>query len=242
METQTITKKTFKDVQQELDAESLFISGNHNYADFNSKADLLSSVGLDNSIACRLYKAIVDSRVLLSEYNEKYLGQYKFILHPQLERVCEKYNLYLRELKYYIGDIPVKNINDISKFEVCIEDLFLKSRDGVVRDRHSYGLVATNATTRISSGNLRYANLGKLCSIFPEVKRKLKIACVRELLHPEAFARSESRIIDNSGERPPLFEVDLDPIILIEVNGGYIIITAWGDEANDELVVNQNHN
>lgn len=242
METQTITKKTFKDVQQELDSESLFISGNHNYADFNSKADLLINIGLGNSIACRLYKAIVDNRGLLAGYNDKYLGQYKFILHPQLERVCEKYNLYLRELQYYIGDVPVKNINDISNFEVCIEDLFLKGKDGSVIDRHSYGLVATNATTRISSGNLRFANLGKLCLMFPEVKQRLKIACVRELLHPEAFDRSESRIINNRGERPPLFKVDLDPIILIEVNGGYIIITAWGDEANDELILNQNHN
>ena len=34
----------------------------------------------------------------------------------------------------------------------------------------------------------------------------------------------------------------MDPIILFKTNHGRLIITAWGDEANDELVANQNSN
>lgn len=30
-----------------------------------------------------------------------------------------------------------------------------------------------------------------------------------------------------------------DPIILQPVIGGYLIVTAWGDEAGDNLVVNE---
>lgn len=30
-----------------------------------------------------------------------------------------------------------------------------------------------------------------------------------------------------------------DPVVLQQVKGGYLIITAWGDEASDENVVNQ---
>ena len=33
-----------------------------------------------------------------------------------------------------------------------------------------------------------------------------------------------------------------DPVVLQEVRGGYLIITAWGDEASDPLIVNKNNN
>lgn len=33
-----------------------------------------------------------------------------------------------------------------------------------------------------------------------------------------------------------------DPVVLQPIKNGYLIITAWGDEASDELVVNQINN
>lgn len=33
-----------------------------------------------------------------------------------------------------------------------------------------------------------------------------------------------------------------DPVTLQPVKGGYLILAAWGDEASDEIVVNQNNN
>ena len=32
------------------------------------------------------------------------------------------------------------------------------------------------------------------------------------------------------------------PVVLKEVEGGYLMVTAWGDEASDELVINQKMN
>lgn len=43
-------------------------------------------------------------------------------------------------------------------------------------------------------------------------------------------------------EVEPKNQVDLDPIVLCRTKHGYLIITAWGDEANDELIINENHN
>ena len=34
-------------------------------------------------------------------------------------------------------------------------------------------------------------------------------------------------------------EVELDPKVLFETKHDYLIITAWSDEANNELIVNQ---
>jgi len=39
-----------------------------------------------------------------------------------------------------------------------------------------------------------------------------------------------------------MIHVLADPVVLQPVKGGYLIITAWGDEASDELVVNQKFN
>ena len=33
-----------------------------------------------------------------------------------------------------------------------------------------------------------------------------------------------------------------DPVVLQPVKGGYLILTAWGDEASDPLVINENFN
>ena len=33
-----------------------------------------------------------------------------------------------------------------------------------------------------------------------------------------------------------------DPVVLQPVCGGYLIVCAWGDEASDEIVVNQQMN
>ena len=38
------------------------------------------------------------------------------------------------------------------------------------------------------------------------------------------------------------FQVETDPIVLFKVNGGYLIVTAWGDEANHDFVVNNKLN
>jgi len=40
----------------------------------------------------------------------------------------------------------------------------------------------------------------------------------------------------------PVFSVAPDPVVLYPVEKGYIIVTAWGDEASDPLVANEQMN
>jgi hypothetical protein len=40
----------------------------------------------------------------------------KFIYYSQLIPICEKYNLVLGQVKHYIGNIPEKNVKEISEF------------------------------------------------------------------------------------------------------------------------------
>ena len=82
METQTITTKTFREVHAEIENEHLFLQQNHDIKNFYDKADFLSKIGFENSIATKLYSAIAANHDVANEYAEKYLGQYKFILNP----------------------------------------------------------------------------------------------------------------------------------------------------------------
>lgn len=238
METQTIATKTFKDVHAEIENESLFLHRNHDINNFKSKADFLEKVGFTNSIATRLYSAIAKNHDVIREYNQKYLGQYKFILEPQLERVCEKYNLFVRDVDLFLGDIPEKNINDIMGFSVFIDDLPI----------HEYGMQQfyRNYSHLMNSGGdftYSYESLRLPIKHFAEARidRLIQIAAVKELFDERAFEKSDARIL-NKAQLSAKHQVDLDPIVLCKTKHGYIIITAWGDEANDELVVNQNNN
>ena len=69
----------------------------------------------------------------------------------------------------------------------------------------------------------------------------IQIAAIEELFDQEAFTESKARVLGRA-ELTAKFQVDLDPIVLCETRHGYIVITAWGDEANDELILNPNKN
>jgi hypothetical protein len=69
----------------------------------------------------------------------------------------------------------------------------------------------------------------------------MKIAAVENLFHIDAFKTSKERII-NTAELEAKNQVELDPIVLFETKHGYLIITAWGDESNDEIIINNKYN
>jgi hypothetical protein len=235
MEAQAIATKTFKDVHAEIENENLFLHRNHDINNFKSKADFLESIGFTNSIATRLYSAIAKNHEVIQQYNQKYLGQYKFILKPQLERVCEKYNLFVRGTEFFLGDIPEKNIRDIMGFSAFVEDLPINER--VLYNQCSHLLTSSSALW----GNSKDARLPIKHFAEARIGSLIQIAAIKSLFDERAFEKSNARIL-NKAELSAKHQVDLDPIVLCETKHGYIIITAWGDEANDELVVNQNHN
>lgn len=242
MENQTLITKTFKEVHEELENEHMFLQKNHDIKNFQEKADFLNRVGFINSIATKLYDAIGNNHNIVEEYARKYHNQYKFIFKPQLARVCEKYNLFVRDTRYFMGDIPEKNIKEMMGFKAYINDLdigpgnFIKNR---IQWLHHFrncfegldDINYKNEKVKISIKHFRENGLGHL----------IQIAAVKSLFHEEAFQISNSRIL-NEREMAAMYQVELDPIVLCQTIHGYIIITAWGDEANDELVVNQNNN
>ncbi len=284
---------TFKEVHKELEMENNLLLKEHNVEDFAVKSNFLTSVGFTNSKATKMYQAIVSSEEYRKDFNRRYNGLYKFILTEQLERVCEKYNLYVRPLEFF-ADIPEKNIKDMMDFKFYIEDLIFipdsvlmhyldSSRitlmydsnlvspydaklDYVKENRKTLTKsvledLKLNTTKRFSLSEIKdisnnivakivnkyySGNSSHFSSTFRSrrvnIIEGLQIAAVENLFTPQAFQKSKSRILENEAELIPTGQVDLDPIVMLKNNMGYIIITAWGDEANDELVANQNLN
>jgi len=237
METKTIPTKTFKEVHEELENESLFLHENHNIQDFRDKADFLSSIGFVNSIATKVYSAISENSTVIKEYKQRYMGIYKFILKPQLERVCEKYNLYVRATKFFLGDIPEKNIKEIMNFKICLDDLPLDNKDkwdilvNLNQGKGQLDIIEAYQSPMIAIRDFDKCGLSYL----------IEIASIKSLFSDKAFEKSNDRLIGEM-EVEPKSQVDLDPIVLCKTKHGYLIVTAWGDEANDELVLNENNN
>lgn len=281
--TETIIKptKTFKEVHIELENEALFLQKNHDISGFSAKADFLNASGFGNSIATKLYTSIVKNKDVVRQISERYMGLYKFILEPQLERVCEKYNLYVRDTHVFLGDIPEKNIKDMMNFRLQLEDVpdealvFLaldlhfsrmseeeKSSRGyklpaetekfLAEIRYNYKALReymeNGGKTKFTISELQscyqYASNHRVTGYRHDMRfqRVVEIAAIKPLFHESAFRESQSRIISAS-ELEAINQVNLDPIVLCNTkHSGRMIITAWGDEANDELILNQKKN
>jgi hypothetical protein len=301
---------TFQEVHETLERENSLLLKEHNIQDFSKKSEFLNALGFTNSKATKMYSAIVNSEEYRKDFNRRYNGMYKFILKEQLERVCERYNLFVRPLRVFAGDIPEKNIKDMMDFKFYITDLitlpffvlskvFTNNLDEIknsnipnigslifhdnvrvdkldreiltkmVEDRRSeienliFSICKVDVNKKYSlseietvrdsifktiadkyySGDTRTLRQSMENRFSQEIlSGRLEIAAVASLFLPDAFYKDDSRLGNERTELRATGQVDLDPIVMLKNNHGYIIITAWGDEANDELIVNQNLN
>lgn len=182
---------------------------------------------------------------------------YKFITREIAEKICKKYNLVLGDVSKYKGFVPEKNLTDIeSFFKNHPDDEF------TYKEHHSY----------LSPEGSLYSNmLGNFASASFEISKKQfedKMAEKKENPNLLPVIQSNRKSNWHHTKRKtilsicaPVKDMDMrgmelngvfmvkhipDPIVMIEkvhlgVNG-YIIITAWGDEASDEMVVNHTQN
>jgi len=237
METSKIKTVSFKEVHAEIEKESQLLKGKYDHHDFGSKGTFLDDIGFGNSIATRMYKDMSDLKDVIERYNTVYPGS-KFILKAQLSRVCEKYNLFVRPSEFFLGDIPEKNIKEMMNFRVLVEDLrmqpFADWEESTIQ-RIVMGVRSVSLSCKELNSFMDF-QVDYIKSFL-----QLQVAAVEELFSPDAFSKSRARILDTQ-ELPPKAQVDTDPIVLLPVKHGYLIVTAWGDEANDELVFNQKLN
>lgn len=171
----------------------------------------------------------------------------KFITDKEVKRICEKYSLVLGDASDYKGGVPDKNLKEIEAFS-------LKESDG--KQYVAMWFTRLNDTGRLvpcrGDAKKMYFGYRKFESNLFGPDQFINVA------KPESgadsciiYERPSYKICASASDfdmrgktlKGYLVKNEVpDPIVLQPVNEGYLIVTKWGLEASDELVVNQNHN
>jgi hypothetical protein len=167
------------------------------------------------------YRKKLESKNFVDYLNFKY-PQYRIISKESVEKLCEKYNLVFADSNAYTGTIPNRNLKEISNFKIKDED---KSFEIISESRNifiaSYQECIDNNYTK---GNCYINEM----SFY--------------IVAPKSDMRYGTKTIDT-------FKVE-DPIVLYPVFRRFefsmiqffLIVSAWGNEASDENVVNFKNN
>lgn len=174
---------------------------------------------------------------------------YKFITEKSVEKICAKYNLVYGPINRYIGTVPDKNLKHIEDFRVleddeCFvyEELHYSMFGGGERSMRKEYRTAEHFKMKQESKNNpdyyhRYMMMHKMNY------REINMKCPLEIAAPLKDFNMEG--MEVKGHKISKIEIP-DPIVLKPVifnnQKHYLIVTAWGIEAGDELVVNSNHN
>jgi hypothetical protein len=211
------------------DAKRILNSPQTNLA---SKGDRVAKLGFTNSRPATISKNIADNltaskeRVELIAHYQHHYPLNKFITEDEVNRLCEKYDLFLADASRYKGDIPERNISEIERFKLRKEDYMdgLQDLGSVLWASMLDFRLDFNETTGEITRKLRK----KTESEDTKVQRPFKIVAPLKDLNL-SNSETKGRKIENYTP---------DPVVLQPVKGGYLIVTAWGDEASDEIVIN----
>lgn len=166
---------------------------------------------------------------------------HKFILYSQVLQICEKYNLYLGSSSLYKGDIPKKNIEEMKNFPLqkyqslisqCVP--FLSSIEPICSQLGN----TFSTRPRGDAGIHPY-----ICAPYSSFETKNTDTVGKEIFS----INKENGLINPFKFKIPKPEPK-DPIVLLPVTTkqlkqiGFIVVTKWGKEAEDEsLVVPKNN-
>lgn len=204
-----------------------------------NKIERLIKLGFKKSIQVEEIKPLLE-KAKLSEEQIKLLNDYakkypfnKFITEEQVEVICKKYNLVCGEVGIYKGFVPEKNLREAERFT-------LKSHDFSYVFQYSQG--SGEMSEKIAK---EYAerSLGGWDSKMYVPSNSLDRFSVVTRKQAPFYICAPIRDMDTKGlqvkDGYKLEKVHVpDPVILQPVNGGYLIVTKWGDEASDPLLTN----
>lgn len=201
------------------------------------KGERLKKIGFTQSKKAIEATAIANTKeskqqlATLIEYYQVYYPNNKFITEEMVKSICEKYNLLCGNVSSYIGDVPVKNISEIENFKLRDEEMTERSNIEDYKDRYfrlrSLRGIAQLGSMIPSYSQSEYNPPKEIHSYL--VKGEYKICAPKKDF--------DMRGMEVNGHK---LEVHIpDPIVLQPVKGGYLIVSKWGLEGDDESLVNE---
>lgn len=222
---------------------------------FLKKANRLKALGFTETETNRMaepleekFKYAQSKNETIRYYANKY-PQYKFIFDVQVTEICRKYNLVHGNVNNYTGFVPEENLAQIEKFSIDKSDVpeiaiikpfysvfchnkvleknlidCIKSQDNSNYKKMLEGFeehfYINQIENYITDDRLSSDIVFKIISL--NKKDLLTIAA------PPHHMKANSLFTEK--------KTVPDPVVFHRVFGGYLIVTAWGDEANDPMV------
>jgi hypothetical protein len=169
---------------------------------------------------------------------------YKFITETSVEKICNKYNLVYGSIDKYIGTVPDKNLKHIEDFRILKDDECFVFEELFRGDwgRKELSMKKEYRTFKRHLADKKEMGIHHHFSMSYNT-RIIDMKCPLEIAAPLKDFNMEG--MEVKGHKISKIEIP-DPIVLKPVifrgQKHYLIVTAWGLEAGDELVVNANHN
>lgn len=209
------------------------------------KCNKLKALGFVNSKEVKEAEKEIERLNEIKKYNEtkkdllnaiEYFSfkypNYKFITEESVKKICKKYNLCYGSVNNYIGDVPDKNLKHIEDFKIDVLDLCFEVHDRL----YDIIYMSYNVYEKFILDNFN--------DFFHTFKKNIeKYSSYLEIVAPP-------KDFDMKGKQVKEYKISEieypDPIVLKPVifneKKHYLIVTAWGIEAGDELVVNPRDN
>jgi hypothetical protein len=216
--------------------------------DAEERKRLMKLIGIDPSMAMATTKVtaeemtkILTRKRIIDEYTQKY-PHLKIIFPEQVQAICNKYKLIHAPISWYKGVIPMKNLKEVADFSLCADDILYMSRSyygPTVSFMEAYNRYPSITTLpRISNTCIEGGDIIKVVEqseeIYGNLRTRFEICAPKEdIIVPEGSRLSKGKF--------SIFSVP-DPIILFPQKNCYIIVSKWGLEASDPLVVNEKMN
>lgn len=178
-------------------------------------------------------------------YYSIHYPSHKFITHERTLEICEKYNLLLGNPTDYIAPIPKYVRKDIINFKLrkadvvyLVDEDYESGRSGdMIRStniHYSKRTFETNKTTWMKdtkNGKSLKQKIGEsrkgkaMHRTFYTNENYFKIVAAPDMFNLKDKRIEKGQIIEDRVETVP------DPVALKPVKGGYLIVKAWGKEA-----------
>ena len=210
---------------------------------FNTKEVIQANIELEKIKAVKIEneknKDLIDA---INFFSMEY-PLYKFITVESVKKICEKYNLIYGPIDRYLGDVPEKNLKQIEQFKIK-EDFHCWAEE-----RYYSWVSLSNINNNISyldvnKAKKREKDYNNYKSSYGSNTIITFSKCPLEIAAPiKDFDTKGMEVVDHKLAKKieiP-YPVVLCPVIFRDVRY-FLIITAWGLEASDEIIVNQNFN
>lgn len=175
---------------------------------------------------------------------------YRFITEESVKKICQKYNLVYGKIDRYIGSVPDKNLKHIEDFKIVENDECFVYEETYSSPNINAEISLLKKYRSISEYNADRARMDSSGFRIERYHMSLEFGhrvidmkCPLEIAAPlKDFNMSDAEVKDFKISKIEI----LDPVVLKPVifkgQKHYLIVTAWGEEAGDEIVVNAVHN